>query len=86
MARHKRYGQWGIPCILIFTQFLELRETGYLQKDLVERRFRENKRWYCQFNHTSEKEYTTTMIKAMDECDQYKTSIRSFYYSAQKSV
>jgi hypothetical protein len=61
-----------------------MRETGYLQKDLVERRFRENQRWYCQFNRIPEKEYANTVIRAIDECDQHKTSVRSFYYSAQK--
>ncbi|CAO3607087.1 unnamed protein product [Mucor fragilis] len=62
----------------------EMKETGYLQKDITERRFRESKRWYCKFNNLTEREYTKTLIQAIDECDDYKTSVRSFYFSAQK--
>ncbi|KAI7901530.1 S-adenosyl-L-methionine-dependent methyltransferase [Cokeromyces recurvatus] len=62
----------------------ELRETGYLLKDLTERRFREAKRWCCKFNHITEKEYLTVVSKAIDECDDYNTTVYSLYYSAQK--
>lgn len=69
---------------LFISVFIESKETGYLQKDLTERRFREAKRWYCKFNNLSEKEYTSTLIKAIDECDSYNTSVRCLYFSAQK--
>ncbi|KAI8638031.1 S-adenosyl-L-methionine-dependent methyltransferase [Parasitella parasitica] len=62
----------------------EMKETGFLQKDITERRFRESKRWYCKFNNLTEREYTKTLVQAMDECDDYSTTVRSFYFSAQK--
>ncbi|CEP14464.1 hypothetical protein [Parasitella parasitica] len=62
----------------------EMKETGYLQKDIIERRFRESKRWYCKFNNLTEREYTKTLVQAMDECDYYNTTVCSFYFSAQK--
>lgn len=64
----------------------ESKETGYLQKDLIERRFRESKRWYCKFNNLSDQEYTSTLAKAIDECDEYNTSVRSLYFSGQKPL
>ncbi|KAG2213136.1 hypothetical protein INT47_011285 [Mucor saturninus] len=62
----------------------ESKETGYLQKDFTERGLREAKRWLCKFNNVSEKEYTHVMTRALDECEDYKTYIRSLYFSAQK--
>ncbi|KAI8094360.1 S-adenosyl-L-methionine-dependent methyltransferase [Thamnidium elegans] len=62
----------------------ELKETGYLQRDLTERKFREAKRWMCKFNSVSEQEYSRVLSKAIDECDDYNTSLRSLYFSAQK--
>lgn len=81
-------GRWSGTCSIdsvVLTFFdIEMKETGYLQKDITERRFRESKRWYCKFNNLTEREYTKTLIQAIDECDDYKTSVRSFYFSAQK--
>lgn len=61
-----------------------LKETGYLQKDLIERRYREVKRWLCSCNHVSENEFLHFLIEAMDECEEHKTSIQQLYYCAQK--
>lgn len=62
----------------------DLKETGYLQKDLIERKFRESKRWMCKFNNISEQEFASVLSKGIDECDEYNTFVRSLYYSAQK--
>ncbi|KAI8087760.1 S-adenosyl-L-methionine-dependent methyltransferase [Gilbertella persicaria] len=64
----------------------DLKETGYLQKDLTERGFREGKRWICKINQLSEKEFSNTLSAAMEECDQYGTVVSSLYYSAQKPL
>ncbi|KAG0176105.1 hypothetical protein DFQ29_006542 [Apophysomyces sp. BC1021] len=61
-----------------------MKETGYLFKDLVERRFREAKRWICEFANVSEEEYLDTVAIALDECDSSKASMRLLYYAAQK--
>ncbi|KAG0187937.1 hypothetical protein DFQ28_005652 [Apophysomyces sp. BC1034] len=63
---------------------LAMKETGYLFKDLVERRFREAKRWICEFANVSEEEYLDTVAIALDECDSSKASMRLLYYAAQK--
>ncbi|OBZ87567.1 Demethylmenaquinone methyltransferase [Choanephora cucurbitarum] len=62
----------------------ELKETGYLQRDLVERKFREGKRWICKANSINEKEFSDTLTAAMEECDRHSTTALNFYFCAQK--
>lgn len=62
----------------------ELKETGYLQRDMIERSYRESKRWLCSCNHVSDKHFTNTLLSAMEECDNYKTNTHTFYYAGQK--
>lgn len=68
------------------TFIIESKETGYLQKDLSERYFKEARRWLCTFNNVPEKEYTHVMTRALEECEDYKTYVRSLYFSAQKPL
>jgi hypothetical protein len=62
------------------------KETGYFQKDIIERRFSDAKHWYCEINSIKAQEYQTTLIKAMDECDTFHTSVSHIYFSAQKPL
>ncbi|KAF7726738.1 hypothetical protein EC973_008512 [Apophysomyces ossiformis] len=61
-----------------------IRESGYLYKDLLERRFREAKKCICECAQIDEEEYVNTTAIAMEECSSSKASVCLYCYSAQK--
>ncbi|KAF7725985.1 hypothetical protein EC973_009131 [Apophysomyces ossiformis] len=61
-----------------------LKETGYLFKDLMDRRFRTLKLWLSEYNQLTETELLDTLSKGIEECERSKTRMGWRYYSAQK--
>ncbi|GAN11017.1 type 11 methyltransferase [Mucor ambiguus] len=63
-----------------------LRETGFLFKDLIERRVRVLSKWICQLNNLDMKYMNETITIVMDEeIDQYHSSIDWISYTARKA-
>ncbi|KAG0174704.1 hypothetical protein DFQ28_007569 [Apophysomyces sp. BC1034] len=63
-----------------------LKETGYLFKDLMDRRFRTLKVWLSECNQISETELLDTLSKGIEECERSKTRMGYRYFAAQKPV
>ncbi|KAI8646987.1 S-adenosyl-L-methionine-dependent methyltransferase, partial [Parasitella parasitica] len=62
-----------------------LRETGYLFKDLIERRIRVLSKWLCQLNNVGMKEMNDIITEIMDvEVDSYHSCINWLSYTARK--
>ncbi|KAK4510956.1 uncharacterized protein ATC70_000065 [Mucor velutinosus] len=63
-----------------------LRETGFLFKDLIERRVRVLSKWICQLNNLDMKDMNATIATVMDEeIDQYHSCIDWLSYTARKA-
>ncbi|KAF1799294.1 S-adenosyl-L-methionine-dependent methyltransferase, partial [Mucor lusitanicus] len=63
-----------------------LRETGFLFKDLIERRVRVLSKWICQLNNLEMKAMNETIAIVMDEeIDQYHSCIDWLSYTARKA-
>lgn len=63
-----------------------LKQTGYLNKDLMVRRFRNNIPLMCEFNNLSPDHVKRVVEKAFAECDEHKSCMRWFYYASQKPL
>ncbi|KAI8393943.1 S-adenosyl-L-methionine-dependent methyltransferase [Radiomyces spectabilis] len=61
-----------------------MKETGYLFKDLIERRFRILRPWLSELNNVSNEEILNTITQGLDECETSKTHMCWYYYAAQK--
>ncbi|KAI7849216.1 hypothetical protein BDC45DRAFT_574091 [Circinella umbellata] len=61
-----------------------LKETGYLFKDLMVRRFRTFAPWLCEFNSVTLDDVNDVLDKCIVECEEYKTSMCWRYFAAQK--
>ncbi|KAI9253811.1 S-adenosyl-L-methionine-dependent methyltransferase [Phascolomyces articulosus] len=61
-----------------------LKETGYLFKDLMVRRFRTFAPWLSEFSDISLDEVNHILDKCIVECEEYKTSMCWRYFAAQK--
>ncbi|KAL7311964.1 hypothetical protein PS15m_009670 [Mucor circinelloides] len=63
-----------------------LRETGFLFKDLIERRVRVLSKWICQINNLEMKDMNETIATVMDEeLDQYHSCIDWISYTGRKA-
>ncbi|KAI9009957.1 S-adenosyl-L-methionine-dependent methyltransferase [Phycomyces nitens] len=63
-----------------------MRESGYLFKDLSERRFRVFAPWICEYNQLSPTSFAETLSKAMDECETSKTRLSWHCFVGQKPL
>ncbi|ORZ00651.1 hypothetical protein BCR43DRAFT_511626 [Syncephalastrum racemosum] len=63
-----------------------LKETGYLIKDYVERRYKQAKQWICHANDISYEVYCDTLTKALNECEPAETHVTWLYYGARKPL
>ena len=61
-----------------------MKETGYLFKDLMIRRFRTIAPWLCEFNNITLDDINENVEKWAVECEEYKASMRWRYWAAQK--
>jgi hypothetical protein len=67
--------------------FLALRETGYLFKDILERRIRGLSKWVCIANHICEKELNNIINIGMEEeINTYHSYMKWVSYTARKKV
>lgn len=65
---------------------IALRETGFLFKDLIERRVRVLSKWICQINNLEMKDMDETIAHVMDEeLDQYHSCIDWLSYTGRKA-
>ncbi|KAI8064372.1 S-adenosyl-L-methionine-dependent methyltransferase, partial [Gongronella butleri] len=62
------------------------KELGYLQKDLVSRRFLSMSDAVEHMIQINKDQLTDKFLKAMDECEEYKTFMTWHYFSAQKPL
>ncbi|KAL0087804.1 S-adenosyl-L-methionine-dependent methyltransferase [Phycomyces blakesleeanus] len=63
-----------------------MRESGYLFKDLSERRFRVFAPWICEYNQLPASVFAETLSKAMDECETSKSRISWHCFLGQKPL
>lgn len=67
-----------------FSSLLAMRESGYLFRDLMGRRFRVMKPWMCECAGVSEAQATAAIDKAMQECEEAQTRMNWRHYVGQK--
>ncbi|KAI8143645.1 S-adenosyl-L-methionine-dependent methyltransferase [Fennellomyces sp. T-0311] len=63
-----------------------MKETGYLFKDLMIRRFRTIAPWLCEFNNITLNDINDNVEKWAAECEEYKASMCWRYWAAQKPL
>lgn len=63
---------------------IAMKETGYLFKDLMKRKFDTFKDWMCALNNLDESQVTVAIKTAMSECEEAKTCMNWRYFTARK--
>jgi hypothetical protein len=80
-------GKLTIKCtsIIYLHRLLDLKETGFLYKDLVERRLRGLSKWICELNNISMDELNYVITQVMEvEIDKYHSCIDWLSFTARK--